>query len=277
MIITYTGKLFDYENISPNSINITDIIHSLAHTNRYLGHTKRPYSVAEHTYRGLKIAKKLGYTPLQKLHWLKHDFTEAYVGDCPTPLKRLLPEFSVIEKKIEESIEEYFNLKPMTEEENLLVKRLDNTMLILEMKYLTKHDYNEYICDLTYCDEITTSERLRDVYTPNELKDILIKELYSIVNEVKKNDTLNTYEIEASIQTDNYKTHKAKVQYKTMEEAQKYAESFARGLYYFNPVIDIMEYMMIANVDYERAEELFNKDLEKNVLYSVKKMPMDEY
>lgn len=152
MLVTYTGKVFDFNDINKDSICITDVIHSLPHINRFLGHSSRPYSVGEHTYLGLVMAEELGYTALQRLHWFKHDFTEAYVGDCPTPLKRLLTEFKVIEHKVEKAIEEHLGLEPLTVEEEELVKRIDNTLLVLEMRDLTLHDYTKFIDSHTYTD-----------------------------------------------------------------------------------------------------------------------------
>jgi uncharacterized protein len=149
-LVTYTGRPFDFENITKDSIYIPDVLHSLPRINRFIGHSSRPYSVGEHTFLGLVMAEKLGYTPLQKLYWFKHDFTEAYVGDCPTPLKNRMPLFKEIEAEVEKAIEDHLGLKPMTEEEELLVKRIDNTMLVLEMRDLTLHDYNKYVNELTY-------------------------------------------------------------------------------------------------------------------------------
>lgn len=157
MIITYRGRYFDYNNISKDSIDIVDIAHALPRINRFVGHCSRAYSVGEHTYIGLVIAIRMGYTPLQQLHWLIHDFTEAYVGDCPSPLKILLPEYIKIEKQVANAIMDYVGLEPMTEEEQDLVHRIDKTMLLLEMRDLTLHDHFDNLTDLAYL-EILNSE-----------------------------------------------------------------------------------------------------------------------
>jgi uncharacterized protein len=149
-LVTYTGRTFDFDNITKDSIYIPDVLHSLPRINRFIGHSTRPYSVGEHTFLGLIMAEKLGYTPTQKLHWFIHDFTEAYVGDCPSPLKRKLPLFSAIEEEVEDAILEYLNLEPLTEEEYYMVKRIDMTMLVLEMRDLTLHDWTKFIDHHTY-------------------------------------------------------------------------------------------------------------------------------
>lgn len=187
MLVTYTGKEFDFNNISKESIYIPDILHSLPRINRFIGHSSRPYSVGEHTYVGLLMAHKLGYSPLQQLNWFKHDFTEAYVGDCPTPLKRLLPDYSVIESKVEKAIEEHLGLDKLTIEEEILVKRIDNTMLVIEMRDLTHHDYKQFINEFTYIDYLNDDKFaiVRDGLCEEDLTDILEIEFDNLMGEVK--------------------------------------------------------------------------------------------
>lgn len=156
-LVTYTGKPFDYQNITPESIDVEDIIHALPRINRFIGHSKRAYTVAEHTIWCLAMAEELGYTTRQKLLVFLHDFPEAYTGDCPTPLKRLLPEFKEIEEKIETALYQRLGVTPPTYEEHLHIKRIDWTMLALEMRDLTLHDHTEYINAYTY-EEIMEDE-----------------------------------------------------------------------------------------------------------------------
>ncbi|UGO48005.1 hypothetical protein PQE72_gp191 [Bacillus phage vB_BanS_Skywalker] len=152
MLVTYTGKVFDYNNITKDSICVDDIAHSLSHINRFVGHSSRPYSVGEHVLWCLNMANKLGYSARLKLLTLIHDFEEAYTGDCPTPLKVLLPEFSVIAKKVETAIYEHIGIMPPTPEEKYLIKRIDLTMLAIEMRDLTLHTYEEFIDEHTHID-----------------------------------------------------------------------------------------------------------------------------
>lgn len=84
-IMTTSGKMFDFWLPDSKQIDIEDIAHALALTNRYGGHTRVPYSVAEHcvrmTYPGM---------PGDPLVNLLHDAAEAYIGDVPSPIKHCM-------------------------------------------------------------------------------------------------------------------------------------------------------------------------------------------
>jgi hypothetical protein len=81
--LTYTGKLFDFWEPTPDMVCIEDIAHALALTNRYNGHTYQPYSVAEH-------CERMSYLPGNPLVNLLHEGAEAYVGDIISPHKKHL-------------------------------------------------------------------------------------------------------------------------------------------------------------------------------------------
>lgn len=83
-IQTYTGKRFDPFDIEPmRDICIEDIAHALALTNRFTGHTPKPYSVAQHS---VLVASLL--PPELKLWGLLHDAPEAYFADISRPVKQ---------------------------------------------------------------------------------------------------------------------------------------------------------------------------------------------
>lgn len=86
-IITHTGRVFPYDDVSPENICIEDIAHSLSHLCRYTGHTNMFYSVAQHS---LLVAEKVVGSPEAKLAALLHDAAEAYTNDLSSPLKRYL-------------------------------------------------------------------------------------------------------------------------------------------------------------------------------------------
>lgn len=143
MIITYSGKCFDYNNITKESIDKIDITMALTRLNRFTGHTARPYSVAEHTYNCYRLAKELNYSIREQFLVFIHDFAEVYCGDVNTSLKNLLPEYKKIERQIELAICDYFGIKPPTKEEEKMIKVVDYTMLIIEMRDLTRYDYRK--------------------------------------------------------------------------------------------------------------------------------------
>lgn len=84
-MMTYSGEMFDILNPDPELVHIEDIAHALALTNRYNGHTKFPYSVAQHCVRMAQPDM-----PGDMLMNLLHDAAEAYVGDIVYPHKHQL-------------------------------------------------------------------------------------------------------------------------------------------------------------------------------------------
>jgi len=104
-IVTYTGKIFDLLEPTPEMVCIADIAHSLAYQCRYTGHTKDFYSVAQHCVLMAKNSDLPG-DPMAKL---MHDAAETYIGDMASPWKRLLfvctPHYNIIIKKFEEGIQ----------------------------------------------------------------------------------------------------------------------------------------------------------------------------
>ena len=103
--ITYTGKLVDLQNPERASIDIEDIAHALSQLCRFAGHTNRFYSVAQHS---IIVAQNV--SPQHTLYGLLHDAAEAYMVDMPKPLKDMLPEYKVIEKRLETVIFKRFGL-----------------------------------------------------------------------------------------------------------------------------------------------------------------------
>jgi hypothetical protein len=131
MIQTFTGLMFDFDD--PFDVSLTDIAVALSRIPRFLGHTKKPYSVAEHSiYVSRLLPKHL------KIYGLLHDAAEAYIGDMVRTLKKRIPDFSVFEKQIMESICTYFDLSPSCMSD-VRIKRADDVMLATEKKQLMRH------------------------------------------------------------------------------------------------------------------------------------------
>jgi len=137
---TFTGRQFWPADPSPSDICIEDIAHALAHLCRYGGHVADFYSVAEHCCHMCEKA------PPELKKWaLLHDATEAYIVDMPRPVKRNLPGYSELEKRLEWAVAKRFALPlPMPAG----VKELDNRILLDERKEfmcIQRHSWGQEI------------------------------------------------------------------------------------------------------------------------------------
>lgn len=140
-IETRSGRHVDILDPDPNEINIEDIAHALANTNRFGGHLYAPYSVAEHCVRMSYIVP-----PHLALEALIHDAQEAYLGDMPSPFKKVMPEFQALEDRMEAAVRAALGLPGDAHPEE--IKFFDNQMLMTEARdfglgwYGTKKHYN---------------------------------------------------------------------------------------------------------------------------------------
>jgi hypothetical protein len=92
-ITTFTGKQFFMRKATHLDIDIRDIAHGLSNVCRYVGQCQPFYSVAEHSARMAALAPKEIRLPT-----LLHDSPEAYLGDMPTTVKAVMPEYKAMEK-----------------------------------------------------------------------------------------------------------------------------------------------------------------------------------
>lgn len=136
-IKTFTGQIVDLRTgPRPEQVDILDIARSLATTNRYLGHTGRPLSTAEHSVYVTELCD-LG---MYKLYFLLHDSPEAYYHDLVKPFKNLLEDYTDIYDKLSKqcmraicqkfglSFEKFLELYP-------LIKEADNKVADLERRF----------------------------------------------------------------------------------------------------------------------------------------------
>lgn len=127
MITTYTGRYIKPLELKAEDIAIEDIAHSLALTNRFVGHTKVPISVAQHS---VMAARMLADTP-HALQALLHDGSEAYLGDVSrwVKLSPQMAEYRVVEAEAQRQVFIAFGLP---EEQHPEVTRIDNLLVRLE-------------------------------------------------------------------------------------------------------------------------------------------------
>lgn len=104
-MLTLTGLYFDFLDPRPEQIDPRDIAYGLSNCCRFGGQCKPFYSVAEHCVLASNhVPAEDAFTALL------HDAAEAYTGDIISPLKQLLPDFKIIEARVEAAIARKFGL-----------------------------------------------------------------------------------------------------------------------------------------------------------------------
>jgi hypothetical protein len=132
MIETFNGQFFSLNTDSLEGLTIDNIAHALSMVNRFNGHTKFPYSVAEHS---VHVASQL--PPDLQLIGLLHDGSEAFIQDIPAPFKPYLPDYAVIEKQVQDRVYRAFGMDPeWVDSVYAEVKHVDSMMCQVEATHL---------------------------------------------------------------------------------------------------------------------------------------------
>ena len=132
LILTANGDYFNLAEPEGEHFDISVIAQALSKINRFTGHTREFYSVAQHC---VLVARNL--PPHLALQGLLHDATEAYLGDVSAPLKAMLPDYRAIEARVEAALLAHFDLPPVLDP---LVKRMDLVLLATEKRDLMPHN-----------------------------------------------------------------------------------------------------------------------------------------
>lgn len=126
---TFTNKILDIQNITPEDIDIRDIAWSLSRQIRYAGHILVDYTIADHSiYMAKHFIAKGEFK--NALHALLHDATEAYISDIPSPVKQAVPAIREFENTIYDVIAVKFGLEKELPND---VELMDKEMIPIEM------------------------------------------------------------------------------------------------------------------------------------------------
>ena len=146
-IATYTGE--DFNPLAPNihQIQLEDIAHALSMICRANGHFKHFYSVAQHSINCANEAKARGMSTKIQLACLLHDGSEAYVSDITRPVKKHLQRYLEIEEALQDMIYKKFLESVLTDEECVVVKQIDDDMLVCEFEsMMDKNVFDRKAC-----------------------------------------------------------------------------------------------------------------------------------
>lgn len=138
-ILTATGQQANLLYMQTAHIHLADIAHALAQINRFTGHARRPYSVAEHSLLVLEIMERqMPHVDLPgRMAALMHDAHEAYVGDMASPLKPLTgPGWDLLEGRAERTVRSAFALHTAATTHSAAIKRADLIALATERAQL---------------------------------------------------------------------------------------------------------------------------------------------
>lgn len=139
----YSGKA--YWPLSPHlcELDIEDIAHALALNNRFNGHTREPYSVAQHSVHVSEICEKLDVA--SAIYGLMHDASEAVLHDIVRPIKhdfRIGEEAYIeVEARIQDRLLAQFGLNDPIPG---VVWQADNVMLVTEQRDLMSQCEREW-------------------------------------------------------------------------------------------------------------------------------------
>ena len=142
-----SGAEIDLNNPEGQEHNILDISHGLALTNRFVGQTLRPYSVAEHSLLVWELLYLSGAHVRAQLAGLMHDAHEYITGDMSTPFKALIGEpWYAIERAWAASVAHSLGYHNPDTYHYSIIKQADLIALATERRDLKPKNPRAWVC-----------------------------------------------------------------------------------------------------------------------------------
>lgn len=154
---------FDFANPQPNMFDIDDISQALSRECRFVNRTVEHYSVAQHC-----ILASFYVPEYLEFEALVHDIAEAYVRDLPTPMKALLPEYKLLEERVNRAIRVHLGLPPKCSEADYkIIKAVDRRLFVTERRDLLPKTHDvQFVQDPGFEESIRNVEPLAETIIP---------------------------------------------------------------------------------------------------------------
>jgi hypothetical protein len=157
--------------------DINDIAHGLAYTCRWGGQSDKFYSVAEHSVLVSRYVDAQHRFPA-----LMHDAAEAYIGDIPRPLKRILGGlYGHIEARTEEVIANTFGVPVQMHPQ---IKAIDNRITVDERVSLFENLYEGD--DWMFRADEGLGIKILNPLPPAHAKQLFLEEFYKLEEQYRE-------------------------------------------------------------------------------------------
>jgi hypothetical protein len=178
----YGGHKVYLDNPVPSDFQPVRSAYGLSHECRY-GGNYGPYSVAQHSVLVAEVVRLLGGSPLQQLAGLMHDASEAVLGDMPSPVKSMCPDFRELERRLEGAINARYGI----DVNDALVKEADRILFCAEIRYLIPesawHLYMPY-GDVLYRRDLQPDATDFIFWSPDEARKTFLSQYETIMKAV---------------------------------------------------------------------------------------------
>lgn len=166
------GRYFDIADPCPADITIDDIALSISRECRFGNFTRSFYSVAQHSVNVSAQLRAMGADREVQLIGLLHDAHEAYIGDVPSPHKRVYGDpFIVLEGKLLKAVCFRFEI-PLPHQWPAVVHEVDERLLFAEaLRFMPDPEWVDAskagvssACDFEHWDERKARHKFLDLF-----------------------------------------------------------------------------------------------------------------